>query len=120
MGTMLDPMGAVECNCALVNNSDPEMIAANSSLGPLTAVTTRMCNWITEDGGFSNSACSAHYRVAYATKRANGNPRVHFDITSGEASDFFCASNSTASLSFTSGAGMDEVCVSSMNPNATG
>ena len=45
---------------------------------------------------------------------------MHFDIVSGDAVDLFCASNSTASLTFNSAAGMDEVCVSSMNPEATG
>jgi hypothetical protein len=113
----LDPSSTHGCVCPLVDHST----SSNSSNGPLKQITPQMCSWITQDGGFSSTACQALHRVTYTTKRAiGGKPRVHFDITSGEAVDLFCATNSTASLSFSSAAGMDEVCISSMNPEATG
>jgi len=116
-GEYLDPMRNHSCVCPLVDHSATSI----SSNGLLTPVTPRMCAWITADGGFGPDACSALHRVEYTTKRPiGGMPRAHFDIVSGEAVDLFCASNSTASLTFNSAAGMDQVCVSSMNPEATG
>jgi hypothetical protein len=104
----LDPRNAepYKCTCPLLSNAVP-------------APSTLMCSWITADGGFSDTACSGAHRVAYTGAKADGSPRIHFDVTSGEQGDQFCAANTTASLSFTSGDGQDQICVSDMNPLAT-
>ena len=115
-----DPTSTRQCHCPLVNHSDA--CANNSaSSGLLTVPSEEMCAWMTADGGFGANSCSGEHRVVHATKRADGGaPRIHFDITSGDAQDLFCMHNSTASITFNSGDGMDEVCVSDMNPRANG
>jgi hypothetical protein len=115
-----DPTETQQCYCPLVNHSAAGVNNSASS-GPLAVPSPTMCQWMIEDGGFGPNACSGDHRVVYTTQRSDGGkPRVHFDITSGESHDLFCASNSTASLTFNAEDGMDEVCVSSMNPKATG